>query len=662
MSLDRNVDVITPVYQTQNTVLDPNLQNEMLQAKKWKVLASTFLSVLILLLILVWTRSNVFQSQATIQFSTTQISGGEYSSTLMIDSLQNQQRLTSNRILKAVNKNIRVNHGIQSNVELLSKMLSAELQSGQVINLKVTGSDPDQLKPILSAWLEEYLKVFSTENENNNTDSIARLSTMLSAVEEKISQQKLALVIYSQDNDIVSFERNENRILNKVKSLEKLLHAAEQDYIDQQEIVNRINYAEKEDRLIIHPEDEASIEKIKQNIAEIENQLSELAQQYTRKYMEKDPRIISMQNSLVNLQNQLQEKSLLSQTMFVKEAKNNLLVSKGKVSDLNEQLNTLSAKAQTFNHSLKEYTRLNDSLNQLVTQAQSLQDNLLAQEMLQVGKPKFNILEPPFVPSYPIAPNNKRDSLISLLIAAVAALLALFLFSYIVRHKQASTVFSNYTVVPNNINDKRQLFNQQAAQLCENQIKNQAEQGFLEEKKATEHYRLLSVETCQKLLHFASNQGKLVILLVLSGVNIKELLQIKLKNFVLENNTLEIQGPFARNIALSNEACVLVSQVMQYKDAQGCIFDEDYSIEELSHLITNSAHDAALAEPEGISLEDLQHTYLTFLLEQGVKLNDLEKIAGYINPAQLSLYRINRSSKQLEDVEVRTIYPIAIIE
>ncbi|MBA6341502.1 tyrosine-type recombinase/integrase [Colwellia sp. MB02u-10] len=651
MSFDRSVDVISPLYQAQNTELDVNIKNEILQTKKWKVLIGTFLFVLIVSLILVWTRENIFESQATIQLSKTQIPGEQSSATLMTGSLQSQQRLTSHSILIAVNHSILVNYGIQSSVQLLSEMLSAELQNGQIINLKATGSNREQLQPILSTWVEEYLHTFSAENNNNNADSILRISNMLSALEEKISQQKTVLIAYSQNNNIVSLERDENRILNKVNSLGELLHTAEQDYLNQQEIVNRINYAKKEDQLIIHPKDEVTIGTIKQNIAEIENQLSDFSEKYTRKYMEKDPRIISMKKTLLNLQNQLEEQSLLSQTMYVKEANNNLLVAKSKVSPLTEQLDTLSVKAQVFNRSLKEYTRLNDSLNQLVTQAQSLKDSLLVQEMQQVAKSQFKVLEYPFVPSYPIAPNNQRDSLISLLVAVVISLLALFLFSYIVRQKQASTVFSNYTVVPNDMSDKRQLLHQQEAQTSENQ-------ALLEQKSATESFRLLSAGECHKLVSFASKQGKLVIFLVLSGVNIKELLAIKLQDVDLEKNTLEVNGAFARNIALPSEVSVLVTEVMQYKNTQDNIFDENYSLEELAHLTINSAHDAELTEPEEINLENLRHTYLMFLLEQGVKLNSMEKIAGYINPAQLALYRTNRNNTPLQHAKVNTIYPM----
>jgi succinoglycan biosynthesis transport protein ExoP len=651
VSFDRSVDLIFPVYKARNTEFDANIQNEMLQAKKWQVLIGTFVFVLLLSLILVWTRDDIFESQATIQLSTTQIPSEQSSTTLMIDSLQSQQRLTSHSILTKVNHSILVNYGIKSNVQLLSEMLSAELQNGQIINLKATGSNREQLQPILSTWIEEYLHAFSAENNNNNADSILRISTMLSTLEEKISQQKIVLIAYSQNNNIVSLERDENRILNKVNSLGGLLHTAEQDYLNQQEIVNRINYAEKEDRLIIHPKDEVTIGTIKQNIAEIENQLSDFSEKYTQQYMEKDPRIISMQKTLLNLQNQLEEQGLLSQTMYVKEANNNLLVAKSKVSLLTEQLNTLSVKAQFFNRSLKEYTRLNDSLNQLVTQAQNLKNSLLVQEMQQVDKSKFKVLEYPFVPSYPIAPNNQRDSLISVLVAVVISLLALFLFSYIVRQKQASTVFSNYTVVPNDMSDKRQLLHQQEAQTSENQ-------ALFEQKPATESFRLLSAGECHKLVSFASKQGKLVVFLVLSGVNIKELLAIKLQDVDLEKNTLEVNGAFARNIALPSEVSVLVTEVMQYKNTQDNIFDEDYSLEELAHLIINSAHDAELTEPEEINLENLRHTYLMFLLEQRVKLNSMEKIAGYINPAQLALYRTSRNSTPLQHAKVNTIYPM----
>jgi succinoglycan biosynthesis transport protein ExoP len=90
---------------------------------------------------------------------------------------------------------------------------------------------------------------------------------------------------------------------------------------------------------------------------------------------------------------------------------------------------------------------------------------------------------------------------------------------------------------------------------------------------------------------------------------------------------------------------MLIIEVIKYKDTKNSIFDEDYSLEELAYLIINSAHDAELTEPEEISLANLRHTYLMFLLEQGVKLNRMEKMAGYINPAQLALYRTNINSE-----------------
>jgi uncharacterized protein involved in exopolysaccharide biosynthesis/integrase len=627
----------------------------MLQAKKWKVLIGTFLTVLVISQIFIWSRESVFESQSTIQFSTTHIPGGESSSALLQESLQNQQRLKSNRILTAVNTNLRVNYGIQTNIELLSKMLSVQLQSGQMINLKARGNNPDQLKPILSAWLEEYLKDFNIENDNNNVDSILRINKILVALEEKISQQKIAMVIYSQDHDIVSLERNENRILNQVNSLEKLLHTAEKDYLDFQETVNFIEYAKQEGRLTIAPKDENNIAILRDNITQLEDQLSNLSEKYTRKYMEKDPQIISMQNSLVDLQEQLKKDSVLSQSVFVKDAKNNLMVAKNKVAVLNEQLDALSVKAQSFNQSLKEYARQNDSLNQLVLQAQTLRDSLLAQEMLQAGKPQFNILEYPFVPSYAIAPNNKRDTLISVIVSAVVALLALFLFSYIVRQKQSSTVFSNYTVVPNDLNGNRQLLNQEAThQLTENK----ASQRLLEQKTREESLRLLSTQECQKLIDFANTQGKLVILLLLSGVNIKELLKITVNNFDLDSNTLEIRQQFARNIALSNEVNVLIADIMQYKNREDNIFEQGYSLAELSHLVLNSAHDAELTEPQSITLENLRHTYLVFLAEQGVKLNQLENIAGGIHPTQLALYRSHKNNAPTEQKKIKTIYPV----
>ena len=52
------------------------------------------------------------------------------------------------------------------------------------------------------------------------------------------------------------------------------------------------------------------------------------------------------------------------------------------------------------------------------------------------------------------------------------------------------------------------------------------------------------------------------------------------------------------------------------------------SAEDLSALITYSANDAGIAKPNEVTPDALRHTYLAFLVRQGLKLSEIRRVAG----------------------------------
>ncbi|MEM5498905.1 hypothetical protein WNY77_15955 [Paraglaciecola mesophila] len=82
------------------------------------------------------------------------------------------------------------------------------------------------------------------------------------------------------------------------------------------------------------------------------------------------------------------------------------------------------------------------------------------------------------------------------------------------------------------------------------------------------------------------------------------------------------------------------------------------SVEDFNQLMINAAHDAELPYPDQLSGEVLRHTYLTYLVSQGVRLNDLEQVAGYLKPVELGKYRaVNRHGKSVDIEQANTIFP-----
>jgi integrase len=67
-----------------------------------------------------------------------------------------------------------------------------------------------------------------------------------------------------------------------------------------------------------------------------------------------------------------------------------------------------------------------------------------------------------------------------------------------------------------------------------------------------------------------------------------------------------------------------------------------YSVEDLEGLIAAAAHDAGLEQSATVDAAAVRQTYINFLVRQGVRLSELERVVGPI-PASAFLYYRNLS-------------------
>ena len=83
------------------------------------------------------------------------------------------------------------------------------------------------------------------------------------------------------------------------------------------------------------------------------------------------------------------------------------------------------------------------------------------------------------------------------------------------------------------------------------------------------------------------------------------------------------------------------------------------SSDDLAATITLAAVDAGLHEPERVNAETLQHSYLAYLVRQGVKLSEVNKIVGGISTTRLASYaQLSPAGpgKSLDEIELA--YPL----
>jgi succinoglycan biosynthesis transport protein ExoP len=638
MAFSNKVDVLPQQYAMGDDQHQSEQQAKGLQRQRWRVLIVSFLVVLVAALGWIWSRPEIFQSQAIIHFSYPQQIGKELS-TVPVEQIQlNEQRLTSFRVIQGLS-DLLVNRGLNVDAETLYGLLStkAEVES-RIITLSATGQDVALLEPVLSQWLSLYLDVLESETAENTSEDIQLIQQKLAALELKITEQRDLVEAFSVENNIVSIERDENRTLNKIKGLGASLDAAELKESQSLAALESVKQSLEMGKVVTRPSDQDRIAKVRSAVGSQTAELTALGQRYTQEYMQLDPTIVRKKADLSANSEKLKQMISASQARYIDDLQRNLLESNKNQQQLSAQLDTLSIQAKQFNQKLNEYKRLTTSLRQLEKQAQQLKNQVIEKEVEKPFEARLSVLEQPFVPSYPIGPNYLRDSLIAVAAALIVSIFSLLLFSFIVRQKQPPATMTSYTVVPPQNNMQPPQYHALAGQQEQQRLQGHAAPLQLAEKPQAKNLQLLSNSDCQKLYQVANLQGKQVIALLLNGASGSELLSICQDNFALEQNTLRLPGPNARSLLLPDAVLSLFAKTVDPQSEES-IWQEALSKEDFNQLLINVAHDAGIAFPEQVSVDVLRHCYLAFLVGQGARLNDLEQVAGYISPTELAQYR-----------------------
>jgi integrase len=143
--------------------------------------------------------------------------------------------------------------------------------------------------------------------------------------------------------------------------------------------------------------------------------------------------------------------------------------------------------------------------------------------------------------------------------------------------------------------------------------------------------RELSEQELRSLIEAAPLKTRQLIGLFLSGVDLAEASHLVADHFNLELRQLIVPPPNSRALPLSPSVCALFSGV---KPIPSWHRQDGVDEEDLNALISCAAFDSGLPDPASITGETLRHSYILYLVKQGIRLGDLEQITGPL-PAKL---------------------------
>jgi len=639
-----------------------DVEHKRIQKRRWQVLIGMFLLVLIITNVLIWSQAPVYQSQSILHFSYKSKTDQGFADLAQQQISLHQQRLKSNSVLSRVSQELDQDQGLIINVQTLFQALSVEASlTGRIISLKANGNEPQVLKPILDVLSKVYLQLIESETEVNNNVELQVSSEQLALLEDKIANQQQFLELFALEYNITSLERDENRVLSQTKNLGESLDQAVAEQAQAKALLDSLTESIERGQDVIRPDDKSQINATKINLQDISAKLTALSEKYTEAYLERDPTIVSQQNKAQQLEQQLEVQIQTSQLMYIQDTQRDLNTANGKAKQLSTKLAEQVQLAQAFSQKLEQYKRLDNELKALQSQAQIITNQQVAQEVSKPFEAKITVLEPAFEPDFAVGPNYQLNTLLSLVVAAIAAIFSLLLYSFIVRQKVTTAAPHNFVVIPGQANNVEPSGLSYAQHWDPSAPTSRLASDPLKLSPITQTLRLLSTDECQALFSVANNQGKALIGMILSGVNIDELWGIEKTNFSQHYLALQIDNQFSRVIKIQKELAEALQVICNNITEKQTIWSNINSHEDFLPLLVNIGHDAQISFPEQLSLDVLRHTYLTYLASQGARLNDIEQVAGYTSPSDLALYRnVNQQGKLLDLEQIQTQFAFVV--
>jgi integrase len=156
-------------------------------------------------------------------------------------------------------------------------------------------------------------------------------------------------------------------------------------------------------------------------------------------------------------------------------------------------------------------------------------------------------------------------------------------------------------------------------------------------------HRELAVSEVVTLFRAADSKSRLLITLLLSGLNVEEVSAMQTGDIDLSASELSVTGQHARKIPIVPAVAAVISGCISAdlpanspvcSDSNGAALDTG----DLGALLACAANDAGLVNPVEITPQALRHTYIAWLVRQGVRLSELERVVGDMPPAVLAAY------------------------
>ena len=485
-----------------------------------------------------------------------------------------------------------------------------------IIGLSAVGREPAHLAAILNALIDVYSRRILDSYASSASREIEALREELARLNQRLGEKRKALEDFRQTADIVSGERDENQVLARVKGLSNSLNLANDKVAQAEGRVRSIRESQAAGKTVVRSRDNPTLAAMETRASQLRESLREQERVYTPQFMAMDPNVKGMRSRLTDLEKQIAEQKVSSGQMLLAEAEEELASARQAQQKLQAQIAEDRRTVHAFSKNFGAYKAMEQELAQIEASRSGLSERLLRTETSERSRmPSVQVIEAATAPQDAWRPDYLRDAGISLGAAIVLALGAMALVEVFNRPPPPSTA---PVIVPQSwIAVGQDVSPALAGRTPQPALNAAASPGLL--PNALDLPRELSQNEVARLLQTMPANNAAWAALLLCGATPDEIRRIAAGDLDAASGTVALQGASTRRLRVP-------AGIFGALAGNGGVMPG--SDEEVARQLLCAAHDAGLDDPAQITAQALRHTCIAYLVGQGLRFADLDRIVG----------------------------------
>lgn len=595
-------------------------------------------------------RQAIYLADARVQVTPSDI-GPSQAASAARDSSQNflveLQILNSRPLLEKVVKRMAGKAevtNLDEQVQNLQQKLTVNPVSGtNVVQLEARSPDRLEVARIVNTVIEVYREQQTTTGDDALEGQLRDARAAVKVMDERVTARKKAVEEFRIRSNIMSAERDENSTLSRLKGLGQSLNTASEKEAIAEGKIRALEQAIAEGKRGTNAKDNPTVAGMETRLSQWREDYRALERQFTPQYLDMDPNAKGLKMRITNLEQQIEVEREKGQQSALSAAREELTTARAASQRLQQQLGEDRQNVQGFTRRFADFKAMEEELQGLAQMQQAARQRLITLEATGTErKPRTLVVEPAAIPETPWRPQYAQDAAISVAGSLALAFFAVFFVEFFNRTEPVpagpSTVIIPQPWMQTGYAPGVALGGAPAAQALSHHARAEQEVGLLAKPMPRE----LTQREVHQLLSASSPEHLLVLVCLLCGLSAQEVTALKVSDLATETDgtrSLKVPGDSARTLPLVGPLSGLYAAAEPAAQELPLIpaaLGRSLQVDDIDAIVTSSAFDAGVEQPQSVTPESLRHTYVAFLIRQGLRFSDLSRIVGRMSSDMLN--------------------------